>query len=75
VVELSKSVADFALFFLAFHSTFFGGRRFVPIFLGYFTINRPCIRVNLKIEGVENKGLEINKKTRVCIEFALGNKH
>jgi len=50
--------------------------RFVPNFKGYFYYKYiPCIRVNLEIEGAENKGLEVNKKTRVCIEFALSNKH
>jgi len=31
--------------------------------LGYFYYKyKPCIRVNLEIEGVENKGLETNNK-------------
>ena len=38
-----------------------------------FTINIDLVsNVNLEIEGAGNKGLEVNKKTRVCIEFALG---
>jgi hypothetical protein len=41
-----------------------------------FTINIDLVSdVNLEIEGAENKVLEVNKKTRVCVEFALGNKH
>ena len=73
MAELAKSVAVF----FAFDSIFFGGQfcqqeikqkcifgpRFVPGFLGYFYYKyRPCIRVNLEIEGAENKGLEVNKK-------------
>jgi len=43
---------------------------------GYFYYKyRLCIRVNLEIKRTENNGLDVNKKTRVCIEFALGNKH
>jgi len=41
---------------------------------GYFYYKyRLCIKVNLEIEGAENNGLEVNKKARVGIEFALGN--
>jgi len=43
---------------------------------GYFYNKyRLCIRVNLEIKEAENKGLGGKHKTRVCIEFALGNKH
>jgi len=41
-----------------------------------FTIHIDLVSdVNFEIEGAENKGLEVNKKTRVCIKFALANKH
>jgi len=35
---------------------------------------RPCIRVNLEIEGAETRVYKATQ-TRVCIEVALGKKH
>ena len=72
--DLAKSKHDFAQ--KNKNKTYFYGSDLVPIYEGCFYYKyRLCIRVNLEIEGAENKGLESNTKTRVCIEFALGNKH